>query len=108
MRLEQSEGSGAGRVSGHDMQILVNQHRGFLFVWAALGLLAACGLFLAVASGGYSLVAVRGLPLAVTSLVAERGLLGLVVTHKLSCPAACRIFPDQGLNSCPLQWQADS
>ena len=27
MWLEQSEGSGAGRVSGHDMQILVNQRR---------------------------------------------------------------------------------
>ena len=28
--------------------------------------------------------------------------------HRLSCSAACGIFPDQGLNPCPLHWQADS
>ena len=28
--------------------------------------------------------------------------------HRLSCPAAYGIFLDQGLNSCPLHWQADS
>ena len=27
---------------------------------------------------------------------------------KLSCPVACRIFPDQGLNLCPLHWREDS
>ena len=27
--------------------------------------------------------------------------------HRLSCSVACGIFLDQGLNSCPLQWQAD-
>ena len=32
----------------------------------------------------------------------------VVVVHGLSCPAACRIFPDQGSNLCPLHWQADS
>ena len=26
-----------------------------------------------------------------------------VVVHRLSCPKACGIFPDQGLNPCPLQ-----
>ena len=26
----------------------------------------------------------------------------------LRCPAACRSFPDQGLNLCPLHWQANS
>ena len=25
-----------------------------------------------------------------------------------SCPKACGIFPDQGSNSCPSHWQADS
>ena len=29
----------------------------------------------------------------------------LVVVHGLSCPTACGIFPDQGLNLCPLQWE---
>ena len=29
----------------------------------------------------------------------------VVVVWGLSCPAACEIFPDQGLNLCPLHWQ---
>ena len=32
----------------------------------------------------------------------------VVVEHGLSCFVACGIFPDQGLNLCPLHWQADS
>ena len=32
----------------------------------------------------------------------------VVVAHRLSCPAACGTFPIQGLNLCPLHWQADS
>ena len=32
----------------------------------------------------------------------------VVVAHGHSCSAACEIFPDQGLNPCPLHWQADS
>ena len=31
-----------------------------------------------------------------------------VVAHALSCSAACGIFLDQGLNTCPLHWWADS
>ena len=31
-----------------------------------------------------------------------------VVAHRLSCPAAYGILPDQGLNPCPLHCQADS
>ena len=31
-----------------------------------------------------------------------------VVEHRLSCPVHCGIFPDRGLNLCPLDWQADS
>ena len=30
------------------------------------------------------------------------------VAHRLSCLAACGIFPDHGLNPYPLHWQADS
>ena len=30
-----------------------------------------------------------------------------VVAQGLSCSAACGIFPDQGLNPCPLHWQVD-
>ena len=32
----------------------------------------------------------------------------VVVAHRLSCPTACGIFPDQVLNPCLLHWQADS
>ena len=31
-----------------------------------------------------------------------------VAAHGLSCSMACEIFPDQGLNPCPLPWQAYS
>ena len=34
--------------------------------------------------------------------------LSVVVVHRLSCSAACEIFPDQELNPCPLHWQVDS
>ena len=30
------------------------------------------------------------------------------MAHGLSCSTACGIFPDQGLNPCPLHWQVDS
>ena len=32
----------------------------------------------------------------------------VIVAHELSCSMACGIFLDQGLNPCPLNWQADS
>ena len=32
----------------------------------------------------------------------------VVVEHRLSCSVACGIFPDQGLNPCPLHWHADA
>ena len=80
---------------------------------------------------GLLFVAVRGLLIAVASthcgtwalgtqasVTAARGLsscgsraLGIwasvVVVHGLGCSVARRIFPDQGLNPCPLHWQAD-
>ena len=33
---------------------------------------------------------------------------GCGMEHGLSCPAECGIFLDQGLDPCPLHWQADS
>jgi len=30
-----------------------------------------------------------------------------VVAHRLSCPVACRIFPDEGSNPCSPHWQVD-
>ena len=32
----------------------------------------------------------------------------VVVAHGLSLSATCGIFPDQGLNPCPLHWQMES
>ena len=47
----------------------------YLFIfWLHWVFVAACGLSLVVASGGYSLVAVHGLIMAVASLVAEHRL----------------------------------
>ena len=69
------------------------------------------GLSLVVPSGGYSLVVVGEFLIAVASLVAEYGLWStgsLVVVQRLSCFAACGIFPDQGSNQCPLHCKADS
>ena len=31
----------------------------------------------------------------------------VVVAHRLRCPVACRIFPDEGSNPCSLHWQVD-
>ena len=65
---------------------------------------AVRGLSLVVAR-----VAVVGFPL---QPAAGRGLWGplapVVAVCRLSSPMACGIFPDQGLNPCPLHWQADS
>ena len=46
------------------------------------------------------------------SLVVEHGLedtqASVVVAHGVSCSVPYEIFLDQGLNWCPLNWQADS
>ena len=91
--------------------------------WLHWGFVAACGLSVVAASGGYSLDVVRELLIAV-AFVAEPGLCGMwasvfavlgfysisliVVAHRLSCSEACGIFPDPGLNLCLLHWQADT
>ena len=67
------------------------------------------GFSLVVESRGYSLVLVHRLLIVVVTLV-EHGFQGMsasvVVAHRLSYSEACGIFPDQGLNLCPLHWQA--
>ena len=75
-----------------------------------LGLLAAHRLCLAAVTGGYSLVAVRvraspcsGFFFAVVEHVVGSGCTGFnSCSSRAKLTAACGIFPDQGLNPCPL------
>ena len=71
---------------------------------------AACGLYLIAVSQGSPLFAVSQLLIVVASLVKNKlqSIGWEVVALGLSCPTACGIFPDQGSNTCPLTWQADS
>ena len=59
----------------------------------------------------FSRVAVGGLLTGAASLVAESTGLGIrasvAVTHGPSCSVACGIFPGQGSNLWPPNWQAD-
>ena len=103
----------------------------FIYLWLHWVFVALSRLFLIAASGGYSLVVVYGLLIAATcftvehrhqalrlqqlkpvgSVVVVHGLqsMGLVVVAQgLSCSETCGVFPDQGMNSCPLHWQVDS
>ena len=67
--------------------------------------------FLSLQRAGAALGAVLGLLPAVAS-VAERWAVGTrasaVAGPRFSFSVATEIFPDQGLNPCPLRWQADS
>ena len=66
---------------------------------------------LVVLSGGYSPLWCAGFSLRWLLLLRTRPLgpcVSVVVAHGLSCPVACGIFPDQGLNPCSLHWQVDS
>ena len=86
--------------------------------WLCWVFIAARGLSLAVAGGGYSSLQCVGFSLrwlhllqSTGSVVVAHGLwsaVSVVVAHGISCSAACGIFPDQGSNPCPLHWQADS
>ena len=80
---------------------------------AALGLHSSMPAFSSfVEKGLLTLVAVHRLFIAVVFLVALskgfRELAGSAVVTRLSCPKACGIFKDQGLNPCAPHWQADS
>ena len=60
---------------------------------------------------GLLFVPARELLTVAASPVAEHGLQGtdsMVVAHRLNCPEARGILPDEGSNSCLLHWQAAS
>ena len=68
------------------------------------------GLSLVAASGGHSSSRFAGLSLSRPLLLQSTGSRragSVVVAHGPGCSAACGILPDQGLNPCPLHWQAD-
>ena len=76
-----------------------------------LSFIAARGLSLVEASRDYSLLQCVGFSLWWLLLLQSTGSRhagSVVVAHGLSCSVACGIFPDQGSNPCPLNWQTDS
>ena len=94
-----------------------------LFFLAGWVFVAAHGLSLVMAHGGYPSLWCMGFSLwwllllrsmgsrCMGSVVVACGLYStgsVVVVYGLSCSAACGIFPDQGSNLCPLHWQAVS
>ena len=83
----------------------------FKFIFGCAGSFLLCVGFTSCNERGLlQLRWVHGLLIVVASLVAEHCFQGsqasVIVAHRLSGPAACGIFPDQGSNPCPLQ--ADS
>ena len=85
----------------------------YLFIFGCLGpLLLRAGFSLAVASRGYSSLRCVGFSLRWLLLLRSTGSrrtgFSSCGAGGLSCSVACGIFLDQGLNPCPLHWQADS
>ena len=90
---------------------LINLFILFIYFWLHWVFVAAHGLSLVAASGGYSSLRCTGLslrPLLLLRSTGSRRTGSVVVAHGLSCSAACGIFPDQGSNPCTLHWQTDS
>ena len=85
----------------------------YFIYWLCWVFAAAHGISLVVASRGYS-------PAVACRLLTERLLevqnmrssarrhASVVAALRFSLPEVCGIFPNQGLNPCPLHWQADS
>ena len=83
----------------------------FIYFWLCWVFVSVRGLSLVVASEGHSSSQCAGLSLSRPLLLRSTGSRhsgSVVVAHGPSCYVACEIFPDQGLNPCPLHWQADS
>ena len=83
----------------------------FLSLWLCCVFVSVRGLSSSCSKQGPLFIAVRGLslsrPLPLRGTGSRRAG-SVIVAHRPSCSAACGIFPDQGLNPCPLNWQADS
>ena len=83
----------------------------FIYLWLHWVFVSVRGLSPVAASGGHSSSRCAGLspsrPLLLRSTGSRRAG-SATVAHGPNCSVACRIFPDQGLNPCALNWQADS
>ena len=83
----------------------------FFFFWPCWVFVSVRGLSLVAARGGHSSSRCAGLSLSWPLLLQSTGSRragSVIVAHGPSCSVACGIFPDQGSNTCPLHWQADS
>ena len=83
----------------------------YLFIYGWVGSSFLCGGFLQLWQVGATLHrgarASLSRPLLLRSTGSRRAG-SVIVAPGPSCSAACGIFPDQGSNPCPLNWQADS
>ena len=83
----------------------------FIYFWLCWVFVSVQGLSLVAASGGHPSSRCAGLSLSRPLLLrstSSRRAGSVIVAHGPGCSAACGIFPDQGLNPCPLHRQADS
>ena len=83
----------------------------FIYLWLCWVFVSVRGLSPVAASRGHSSSRCASLSLSRRLLLRSTGSRragSVIVAQGPSCSAACGIFPDQGLNLCPLHWQADS
>ena len=83
----------------------------FIYFWLCWVFVSVRGPSPVAASGGHSSSRCAGLSLSRPLLLWSTGSRragSAAVAHGPSGSAACGIFPDQGMNPCPLHWQADS
>ena len=83
----------------------------FTYLWLCWVFVSVRGPSLVAASGGHCSSRCTGLSLSRPLLLRNTGSRragSVIVAHGPSCSAACGILPDQGLNLCPLHWQAGS
>ena len=82
-----------------------------IYWWLCWVFVSVRGLSSVAASGGHSSLRCTGLSLSRPLLLRSTGSRragSVTVAHRPSRSAARGILPDQGLNPCPLHWQADS
>ena len=89
----------------------INKFIYLFYFWLCWVFVSVRGLSLVASSGGHSSSRCAGLSLSRPLLLrstSSRRAGSVVVARGPSCSTACGIFPDQGLNPCPLHWQAAS